>query len=313
MDIGFLILIIAVSVPFFILAFGLSWQRKKQRSAQLDNLYRRVGLEPLEQKKIESGIGEYARSVPYLFLVGWLKKAGIYGKKNLLRLLAAQVVLLIFSSYMIATRLGSIDTKLLVLVVVLPLLPAAYVVFTLHKRQNRMKKQFPEMLDALARALYSGYGVDGGLNMIAEEFPQPLGQEMKEVTRQLSLGINMREILREFQSRVTLQEAQFFVVTLIIQRETGGQLAAILTELSRLMRRREMFQAKLKTLTAESRFTALFIGGAPMVYLAYKYLFDYDSLAFFLNDPVGQKMFVVSLVLMATGTLILRTMLRLKF
>jgi len=69
----------------------------------------------------------------------------------------------------------------------------------------------------------------------------------------------------------------------------------------------------LKTLTAESRFTALFIGAAPILYLAYKYLFDYESMAFFLNDPVGQKMLMVSLGLMATGTLILRMMLRLKF
>lgn len=313
MDIGFLLLIFAIFTPFIVLAFGLSWQTKKTHTAQLEQLLKRVGIETIQQEKVSSSFYALQNSKAYLSVQTWLKKAGINNAKTIYQLLALQVVLLMFSSYLIVTRLPGMDPKLMLITAVLPLLPSVYILFKKYKRQEKMKQQFPEMLDSIVRALHSGYGVDGSLNMIANEFPAPLGQEMKEVTRQLALGIQMRDILREFQSRVELQEAQFFVVTLIIQRETGGQLAAILMELSKLMRRREVFQSKLRTMTAESRFTAVFIGSAPLVYLAYKYLFDPESMRFFLQDPTGQKMLYISLALILTGTLILRKMLKVKF
>ncbi|KDN96692.1 type II secretion system F family protein [Hydrogenovibrio marinus] len=313
MDIGFLLLVVAITIPFAILAFGLNWKALQHKDERLQLLLKRAGIEQTQQKKIQKSLYEINRSKTYLRLMSWLKKAGITEQIAIYQLVAAEVFLLMASSYLIVTRLHSMDSKLFVITALLPLFPIAYVIIRKQKRQEKMRKQFPEMLDALVRALHSGYGIDGGLNMIANEFPQPLGQEMKEVTRQLALGINMREILREFQSRVELQEAQFFVVTLIIQRETGGQLAAILSELSRLMRRREVFQAKLRTMTAESRFTAIFIGSAPLLYLAYKYLFDPKSMQFFLSDPLGQKMLYVSLILIGTGTILLKKMLRIRF
>ncbi|WP_024850512.1 type II secretion system F family protein [Hydrogenovibrio kuenenii] len=313
MDMSFLLLIFAVLTPFVILAFGLSWQSKQDRAEQLHLLLKRVGVETAQQKKISKNFYELKNLKLYLSTMVWLKKAGISDSNTVYQILVVQIVLLMISSYLVVARLQDMDSKMWLITVMLPLLPSAYIIFRRQQRQEKMKKQFPEMLDSLVRALHSGYGIDGGLNMIANEFPKPLGQEMKEVTRQLALGINMRDILREFQSRVELQEAQFFVVTLIIQRETGGQLAAILNELSKLMRRREVFLAKLRTMTAESRFTAWFIGSAPLLYLLYKYLFDYKSMAFFLSDPTGQKMLYVSLALIATGTLLLRKMLKVRF
>ncbi|MPQ77578.1 type II secretion system protein [Hydrogenovibrio sp. JE_KL2] len=312
-DIGFLFLIVAILVPFIVLAAGLSWQKKRDNAHKLERLLRRAGIESEQQKKRYRTLFEVRGAKTYLGLKNWLKKAGINDQKTLYQLAGIQVLLLLISSYFIVSRIHVMEPKFILITFMAPLLPAVYVLFRKQQRQTNMKKQFPEMLDALVRALHSGYGIDGALNMIANEFSAPLGQEMKEVTRQLSLGINMREILREFQTRVELQEAQFFVVTLIIQRETGGQLAAVLTELSKLMRRREMFLAKLRTMTAESRFTAIFIGAAPLLYLAYKYLFDYKSMQFFLEDPTGQKMLFVSLTLIGVGTLLLRTMLRIRF
>lgn len=313
MDIGFLLLVFAIVAPFAILSIGLSWQSKQRKSEELHLLLKRVGIEAAQQKKIRRNFYELKNSKTYLGFMNWLKKAGITDSKTIYQILGLQLVLLMISSYLVVTRLQDMNSKLLLITVVLPLLPSVYIMFRKQQRQDKMKKQFPEMLDSLVRALHSGYGIDGGLNMIANEFPAPLGQEMKEVTRQQALGINMRDILREFQTRVELQEAQFFVVTLIIQRETGGQLAAILSELSKLMRRREVFQSKLRTMTAESRFTAWFIGSAPLLYLLYKYLFDPKSMEFFLSDPTGQKMLYVSLALIGTGTLLLRKMLKVKF
>lgn len=313
MDLGFLIVVLAVVMPFAVLGVGYFVQRQNRQKAALQRVMMRIGFEKNQQKRIQAML----KNSPKLFFLNWLntqlKKAGLRGRKHLVRLLAVQAGLTFFSAYLLSTRYQSLDEKSLAVALCLPLLPTLFVALKKKQRQNRLRQQFPEMLDAIVRSLHSGFGIDGALSMVAEEFSAPLGQEVKEVNRQLTLGISMRDILRDFQTRVEIPEAQFFVVALIIQRETGGQLASILESLSKLMRRRDLFQAKLRTMTAESRFTAVFIGFAPLAYLGYKYFFDRESMDFFLHDPLGFKMLLVSLALMATGGLILKSMLRIKF
>ncbi|RUM93036.1 MAG: type II secretion system protein [Thiomicrospira sp.] len=314
LDLGFLIVVLAVLMPFLVLMVGFYLKSNRQKKESLDTLMQRVGVEASQEQKYRTAYRSIQQKDTLLrWGASFLKKAGLQDTKIVVRLLIVQSLLLFFSAYLLSTRFNHLDGQTIMIAIVLPLLPLFLILFKKKQRQNRLRHQFPEMLDAIVRALQSGYGIDGALSMIAEEFRAPLGKEVKEVNRQLTLGISMREILRDFQTRVEIPEAQFFVVTLIIQRETGGQLAPILEELSRLMRRREMFQAKLKTLTAESRFTAVFLGLAPLGYLGYKYFFDPASMAFFLNDPTGQNILMISLVLMLSGAMILKSMLRIKF
>lgn len=312
-DIGFVIVVLAMILPFGLFAFALRVTKERDRQEQLQALMKRVGFEVSQKKNLSALLNNQNKKSLLSGFANQLKRAGLQGNRILVQLAVAQGGLTFFSAYMLTTQWQSMDSKMLLLSVVLPFLPLVFVLVKKKQRQDRLRQQFPEMLDAIVRALHSGFGIDGALNMVAEEFAAPLGQEVKEVNRQLTLGVSMRDILRDFEARVEIPEAQFFVVTLIIQRETGGQLAAILEELSRLMRRRELFQAKLRTMTAESRFTALFLGASPLIYLGYKYFFDPESMAFFLNDPTGQKMLLVSLVLIGSGAVILRSMLRMKF
>lgn len=314
LDLGFLIVVLAIMMPFLVLAAGFYFKSNRQKKEALDTLMQRVGIESSQKQNYRAAYHTIQQKDSILrWGASLLKKAGLQDTKIVIRLLVIQSLLLFFSAYLLSTRFNHLDGKAVLIAILLPLLPSLFILFKKKQRQNRLRQQFPEMLDAIVRALQSGYGIDGALSMIAEEFRAPLGKEVKEVNRQLTLGISMRDILRDFQTRIEIPEAQFFVVTLIIQRETGGQLAPILEELSRLMRRREMFQAKLKTLTAESRFTAIFLGLAPLGYLGYKYFFDPDSMAFFLNDPTGQDILIISLVLMISGAIILKSMLRIKF
>lgn len=314
LDGGFLIVMLAIIMPFIVLAVGFYLKENRHKKEVLESLMQRVGIEASQKQNFRAAHRATQQKDSLLrWAASLLKKAGLQDTKIVIRLLAVQSLLLFFSAYLLSTRFNQLDSKTAFIAMILPLLPMLFVLFKKKQRQNRLRQQFPEMLDAIVRALQSGYGIDGALSMIAEEFRAPLGKEVKEVNRQLTLGISMRDILRDFQTRIEIQEAQFFVVTLIIQRETGGQLAPILEELSRLMRRREMFQAKLKTLTAESRFTAIFLGLAPLGYLGYKYFFDPDSMAFFLNDPTGQNILIISLGLMISGAFILKSMLRIKF
>lgn len=313
MDLGFVIVAFAVVVPFALLAWAKALKRQQQHQQQLSGLLRRIGLSQQDHKSLQDQLMQQKEKAWFVWLSGKFKKAGIHQKNDIIKLIVAQALLLFVSAFVLATKFNQLNEKLVLISVLLPLLPGGYLMLQIHKRQTQMRKEFPDMLDSIVRSLHSGFGIDGAIAAVGEDMKGPLAQEMKEVNKQLTLGISMRDILREFQRRVDLPEAQFFVITLIIQRETGGQLSSILGELAKLMRRRESFQAKLKTLTAESRFTAWFIGGAPVAYLAYKYFFDPQSMEFFLNDPTGYKLYVVSLALIATGTIILRQMLKMRF
>lgn len=313
MDMGFVIVVLGIILPFMILAFSLSIQQKHKKNAELRQLMSRVGISQAEQKGIKNQIFDPKEAFWSIWLNGKFKKAGITQKKEIAKLVVVQFVLLFVSAFVLATKFNVLNEKLIFVSLLLPMLPLAYLFLKIYQRQTEMRKRFPDMLDSIVRSLHSGYGIDGALAAVGEDMKGPLAQEMKEVNKQLTLGISMRDVLREFQRRVDLPEAQFFVITLIIQRESGGQLSVILRELSKLMRRRESFQAKLKTMTAESRFTAWFIGGAPIIYIGYKYFFDKASMDFFLNDPLGFKLFLISVGLISVGTLILRQMLKMRF
>ena len=313
MDLGFVIVALAIVLPFAILSFVLSLKKQQQKQHSLRRLMGRIGISNVEQKTIQDHLMQQKEKTWFLWLIGKFKKAGLNNKNSIVKVVAAQAILLFISAFILSAKFNTLNDKLILLCIILPLLPTFFVFFKIRQRQTELRKQFPEMLESIVRSLHSGYGIDGALSAVGEDMQGPLAQEMKEVNKQLTIGISMRDILREFQRRVDLPEAQFFVITLIIQRETGGQLSLILGELAKLMRRRVSFQAKLKTLTAESRFTAWFIGGAPIAYVVYKYFFDKESMNFFLYDPTGFKLFVVSLILIFIGTFILRQMLKMRF
>ncbi|WP_019557711.1 type II secretion system F family protein [Thiomicrorhabdus arctica] len=313
MDLGFFIVAFAIMLPFAILSFVVSLKKQQQKQLAVRRLMSRIGLNNLEQKTIQDHLMQQKEKSWFIWFISKFKKAGLNNKHAIIKVVTAQAILLFMSAFILSTKFNVLNDKLILLSIILPLLPSAFVYFKIRQRQTALRQQFPEMLDSIVRSLQSGYGIDGALAAVGEDMQGALAQEMKEVNKQLTIGISMRDVLREFQRRVDLPEAQFFVITLIIQRETGGQLSLILGELAKLMRRRVSFQAKIKTLTAESRFTAWFIGGAPIVYVVYKYFFDKESMQFFLYDPTGFKLFVVSLILIFTGTLILRQMLKMRF
>ncbi|GAB6069127.1 type II secretion system F family protein [Thiomicrorhabdus hydrogeniphila] len=313
MDLGFVIVALAIIFPILLVSFTLSAQQQRQKQQQIKLLMLRVGMQSEKAKTLTNQLMLNKDKNWFIWLTGLFKKAGISNKRHIILLMVIQAFMLFLSAFVLSTQFNTLTDKHIISSVLLPLFPAVYLFIKIRQRQTELRKQFPEMLDSIVRSLHSGYGIDGAIGAIGEDMNGALAEEMKEVNKQLVLGISMRDILREFQRRVALPEAQYFVITLIIQRETGGQLASILAELSRLMRRRDNFQAKLKTLTAESRFTAWFIGGAPILYILYKYVFDKDSMNFFLYDPLGFKLFIFSLIMIAAGILILRYMLKMRF
>ncbi len=303
------LVLLALLTPFLSVAGWLLYGARRNDRQRLAQTLLRLGIEPAGDRRrpcaAERAGHWLAREVALK-----LRQAGLeaHGRRLVgLSVAAATAALLI-----VLTRpaLGAREVGALLLIVASGPL---YVLYQLQQRSTRFAAQFPDALEAIARALQAGHGIDAAIRMIGEETPPPLAPEFARIGQQVVLGVPLGEALRDFQQRINIPEAQYFVTTVVIQREAGGQLAAILAELAALMRRRALFQEKVRALTAESRFTAWFIGATPLLYLGYRYLFDPQSIHFFLHDPTGQSLLRLALGLIATGWVLLRLLLRVRF
>lgn len=306
--------VVAILIYLVILAFaGYLVKKQQQAKAERERLWlRRIGLKVDLVEKTDKDEGPWWQPLQKIALKA-LNKAGLNQPGLLKKLVGAQIFTLVMALLVLGFGKGPDETWFRLLIFLAVFGPLGFVYYKYRQRQQTMRKQFPDMLDMLVRSLYSGQGIDTALTGLAEDFPEPMASEIREINNLISLGVSFREAMAEFRERVPLEEAQYFAITLMIQRESGGRLAEILNELAQIMRRRESFQGKLKTTTAESRFTAIFIGAAPILFIAYKFIFDYESLDFFLTDPTGQKLFIFSIVMIVMGTLILRWMLKIRF
>ena len=188
-----------------------------------------------------------------------------------------------------------------------------FVAYRIIRQRQEFARQLPDAIEAMVRALEAGNSIEEAMHVIATEFPPPVSGEFQLITRQLKIGLSFKEALINLRDRLPLPEVQYLVLALIIQRDTGGHLARILTHLTALMRRRLIFDGKLKALTAETRFTALFISGLPLIYIGYRYFFKRAEMHFFLSDPTGVLILQISLGLIITGSFILKYMLRIRF
>jgi len=144
-------------------------------------------------------------------------------------------------------------------------LPHMVVGYFIKKRLNNFNTKFPDGIELLVRGLRSGLPVTETLGVVATEVPGPVGQEFKAVTERIKIGRTMEEALQETANRLGTPEFQFFVITLAIQRETGGNLAETLSNLSDVLRKRAQMKLKIKAMSSESKASAYIVGALPFI------------------------------------------------
>jgi tight adherence protein B len=144
---------------------------------------------------------------------------------------------------------------------------AAPYLFVRHKRKRRLdqlEEQFPEALDFLARSMRAGHAFTISLEMLGEELPDPLGQEFRALFNEQNLGAPLDLALRNFTERVPLLDARFFTSSVLLQRQTGGNLSEILTRLSYVIRERFRLKGQVKAASAHGRLTATILTVLPV-------------------------------------------------
>jgi tight adherence protein B len=167
-------------------------------------------------------------------------------------------------------------------------LPHKQVSRLIAKRKAKFTAKFPEALELLVRGLRSGLPITETLGVVATEIPGPVGEEFKLITERIKIGRTMDQALQETAERMNTAEIQFFVITLAIQRETGGNLAETLSNLATVLRQRAQMKLKIKAMASESKASAYIIGVLPfMVFGLISYInLDYMS-PFYTPDPAG--------------------------
>jgi tight adherence protein B len=191
-------------------------------------------------------------------------------------------------------------------------LPVDFILFKRSRRLRAFEERFPEALDLLGRAVRAGHPFTTGLEMISKETPEPIAGEFRKTFDEQNFGLPLRDALINMAERVPLVDVRFFVTALLVQKETGGNLAEILDELSRVIRDRFRIYREVQIKTAQGRLTAAIMIAMPMVMMGVLELLNPTYMAVLFRDPLGTTILGVTAVLQVIGSFLLWRIVQIK-
>ncbi len=188
-------------------------------------------------------------------------------------------------------------------------------VWLLYRRRRRLKTfaaQLPEALEMLARSLRAGQSIGFGFNLVANEMPPPISKEFGRVFEEQNLGIPLEESLEDLTNRVPNLDLKFFATALILQRQTGGDLAEILDKIGSLIRDRFRIWGQVQALTGEGRLSGTVLLALPVVLFLAVYQLNPAYVMILFTDPLGKKMLVAAIIMQLLGALVIRKIVNIK-
>lgn len=186
------------------------------------------------------------------------------------------------------------------------LLPYFLLKIAEKKYYENFNDQLPEALDLLARAVRSGNAVTSGLDMISKEMSDPISTEFGATVDEINLGLTMKEALDNLCERVPVSDLRYFAIAVMVQKETGGNVAEILDNISRLIRERIQFKRHVKALTAEGRYSAGVLIALPVLMFVYIYFTNYDYLSLLWTEEVGHYLLFGAIVMQIVGAFVIK-------
>ncbi|WP_367190434.1 type II secretion system F family protein [Burkholderia sp. Ed8] len=191
-------------------------------------------------------------------------------------------------------------------------LPLMYVMRCRGRRLRKLERQLPDICDMISRALRSGHSFTSTLGMVGDEFPDPMGGEFRVTFDEVNYGVSLHDALMNLATRVPVQDLRYFVIAVLIQRETGGNLAELLDSIGALIRERFKLFDKVRVLSAEGRLSAWILGLLPFGTAAVMALLNREFLSVLWEDPAGIRMVGTMLVSMAFGLFWIRRIVRIR-
>ena len=213
----------------------------------------------------------------------------------------------------LATSVLTVFIPLMILAgVVCAALPLAHVWWRRKKRFDAFLEQLPDALDLVSRALSAGHAFSEALHMVSEEMPEPVATEFRKAYEEQNLGLSVKLALENLTQRMPLLDLKMCVTAVLIQRETGGNLAEILEKVAYTIRERFRILGDLKTLTTSSRLSAWLLCALPIFVALAVTVLSPEYMSVLWKDPRGHYLIAAALFLQITGMLIVRKILRIQ-
>ncbi|WP_432734967.1 type II secretion system F family protein [Ralstonia solanacearum] len=189
-------------------------------------------------------------------------------------------------------------------------LPSFYLMYRRTRRLLRLEAQLPEATDLISRALRAGHSLPSALEMAGDELPQPTGPELAIVFGQINYGVSMNDALAGLIDRVPVDDLRYLVIAILIQRESGGNLAEILDNVGTLIRKRLQLLDKVRVLSAEGRLGGWILTALPPAMAVVVYQLNPELMSTLWKDPVGIHMMWYAIAMTCFGVLWIRHIVR---
>jgi len=204
----------------------------------------------------------------------------------------------------------SLPVALLLGVIVGVGLPHIIIGVMAEKRLKEFTSQFPDAIDLIVRGLKSGLPVVESIASVGQEMADPVGKEFRQIADQVKFGQPIEEALWETARRLDTPEFKFFVISISVQRETGGNLSEALANLSDILRRRRQMAMKVKAMSSEAKASAIILGSLPFIMFGIIFAINPEYLMPLFEDPRGQMMLGVGLIIMSVGVAVMVKMVK---
>jgi tight adherence protein B len=257
---------------------------------------------------------ELLSAVPWLNR--WLLKLEVAPRLRILlyqanlKWTAGAVILMSAAAFSIPAYLIYLRTQAAILGLLIGVLagmaPLAYVYTKRRQRFNKLEEQLPETLDLVVSALRAGHSLVSALGLVAQESPDPAGGEFRICFEEQNYGLDLRVAMANLVTRVPLQDLRIVTTAILIQKESGGNLAEVLDKASYFIRERFRLKRQVRVHTAQGRLTGWILSILPLVLGIGLYLINPDTMRILWTNPLGIKLLYASAIMTVIGALIIR-------
>jgi tight adherence protein B len=223
---------------------------------------------------------------------------------------------IVFALFMAVLVLGFLRhtsiLPLLTMSVAIASMPVLWIQRKAQKRRRAFDDKLPEALDYISRSLRAGQSLTSALGMVGKEFPDPIGTEFKTASDAMAFGISFKDAMSDLADRVESSDLTFFVIALMIQHETGGNLTELFDGLANTIRERIKLRGKVRTLSAEGRASAWVLSSLPFVLAGVLMLINSEYISTLWRSPEGQGLLITGASLMIIGFFAINRMIQIK-
>ena len=233
-----------------------------------------------------------------------------------LHITPSRLIMFSFMAGMLGALAASVLTVFIPLMILAGIicaaLPLVHVYYKRKKRFDQFLEQLPDALDLISRALSAGHAFSEALHMVSVEMPDPIATEFRKAYEEQNLGLSVKLALENLTARMPILDLKMCVTAILIQRETGGNLAEILEKVAYTIRERFRILGDLKTLTTSSRMSAWLLCALPIFVAVMVTVMNPEYMSVLWKDPRGHYLIAAAMFMQVTGMLIVRKILKIK-